>query len=80
MNVTEWLTRLSAFRSEQGFEAAVELTHLRKRVRRLEKTRDELAAMIAPAYCVFGRFETCGDPFCSEARERRDAILLQGER
>lgn len=38
---------------------------------------DELAAMIPNAYCVFDRFETCGDPFCSEARAKRDAILAR---
>ena len=37
----------------------------------------ELLAMIPEAYCVLGRFETCGDPFCSEARARRDAILAR---
>ena len=38
---------------------------------------EAFATMIPEAYCVKGRFETCGDPFCSEARERRDAILAR---
>jgi len=38
---------------------------------------DELLAMIPEAYCVLGRFETCGDRFCSDARARRNAILAR---
>lgn len=47
-----------------------------RRAERLRKALDEMAALVTGAYCEFERFETCGDPFCSEARAKRDAILL----
>ena len=34
-----------------------------------------LSELVAEAYCWHDKFETCGDPFCAEARQKRDAIL-----
>lgn len=42
---------------------------------RLRAALAEMAALVTGAYCFKGRFETCGDAFCVEARTKRDVIL-----
>lgn len=74
MSLTDRET-LDAFVVHHEGEVAV----MRQREAALLGTVKELADMIAPAYCLAGRFETCGDPFCSEAREKRDDILARGD-
>jgi len=54
-----------------------EAAYLLAEIERLRGALEDMAAMVTDAYCYKDKFETCGDPFCSESRERRDAILAR---
>jgi hypothetical protein len=47
----------------------------RRELKRRQRIIDHLVAFAKEAYCHKNKFDTCGDPFCSDARAELARIL-----
>jgi len=47
----------------------------RRELKRRQRIIDRLVAFAKESYCYKNKFDTCGDPFCSDARAELGRIL-----
>ena len=62
-------------RRECKHESCVALFKEEAKIIELKKIQQQLIEFAKEAYCFKDKFDTCGDPFCSDARETLNKIL-----